>query len=819
MANESSSRTESETELCRLEQRNAELVAALDQVRSSGLRADLDGEGATRAVEGVAAGELDWIVQHLSEALVIWEPVLDDQGRLADVRFVYFNHAYGVLSGLALNQARGKTFCEMWPSKAASPQTTRWLTVCEEVARTGQSQSFETSSGPAAGLHLCTAHRSPHSPHRLYVTFREIGESTRANKRIGELTNEQQTILDTVVGGIARVQRRKIQWANHAFARMFGYDPHELLDADTSVLYAHPDDYERLGRDSTPRLASGEVYQTEAQMKTREGKRMWCSLTGRALKPPDTDAGIIWELQDISERHQSTIALRESEERFRKLVQYSSDVIVVADEQGRQLSVYGPASAPLGEARDPALGTPVFEHVHPDDLQGVQAMFARIAGRTGATGRAECRCRQHGGEWIPTEVVATNLLHDPTIRGIVISLRDISERKGAEQERHKLLEQLQQAMKMEAVGRLAGGIAHDFNNLLTAIVGNIELARLDIAPSDALTVYLDEAHKAAESAGSLTRQLLAFSRKQIIEPKVINLNELIESLRKMLMRIIGEDVALQTVLAQDLGAVRVDPGQFDQVLVNLVVNSRDAMPDGGRLVIETANLDLDHEYCRFHPDVTPGEYVLVAVTDTGHGMDEPVKKRLFEPFFTTKPQGRGTGLGLATIFGAIKQAGGTIDVYSEAGLGTTFKLFLPRVGEPAQALPCRDRPLNLPRGNETVLFVEDEASVRELTRSLLARLGYEVLLATNAGEALSLAQYHGERIDLLMTDVIMPGMNGRDLADRLHALHPDLRVLFTSGYAENIVVHRGIVDERVHFIAKPYSLQTLALKLRTVLSA
>ena len=394
---------------------------------------------------------------------------------------------------------------------------------------------------------------------------------------------------------------------------------------------------------------------------------------------------------------------------------------------------------------------------------------------------------------------------------------EITDRKRAEVEKKKLQDQLLQAMKMEAVGRLAGGVAHDFNNLLTVIIGNVALALMKLAPSDPAKGMLDEANKAAERATRLTQQLLAFSRKQIIEPKVQDINLLMTELDKMLIRLIGENIELKTIPGEDLGLVKVDAGQFEQILVNLAVNARDAMPDGGKVVIETSNAELDGDYCSRHPYVTPGKFVMVAVSDTGHGMSEEVKGHIFEPFFTTKAKGCGTGLGLATTYGAVKQAGGSIEVYSEVGVGTTFRIYLPRVeGEPPEIVGA-GQPGRLQGGTETVLLVEDEEIVRNLAVRVLDASGYRVLQAGNGDEAITLALGCGERIDLLLTDVVMPGMSGRELANRLTQLHPETRVLFTSGYTDDAIVHHGVLDEGVSFIGKPYTPSALARKVREVL--
>jgi PAS domain S-box-containing protein len=394
---------------------------------------------------------------------------------------------------------------------------------------------------------------------------------------------------------------------------------------------------------------------------------------------------------------------------------------------------------------------------------------------------------------------------------------EITDRRRSEVEKEKLQAQLLQATKMEAVGRLAGGVAHDFNNLLTVIIGNVSMAQAKLSTDDPVKGVLMEVNKAAERAAALTQQLLAFSRKQIIEPKILNLNDLIADLNAMLVRLIREDIKIQILPGKDLGVAKVDVGQFQQVLVNLVVNARDSMPSGGQIVIETSNEELDDGYCSMHPYVKPGRFVMIAVSDTGHGMSEEVKEHIFEPFFTTKAKGSGTGLGLSTTYGVVKQAGGSIEVYSEVGMGTTFKIYLPRAEGEASQLVRDDQPQKLLGGTETVLLVEDEEIVRDLCVSILDELGYRVLQASNGKEAIALSKGHGGQIDLLMTDVVMPGMNGRELATQLILDHPEARVLFTSGYTENVIVHHGVLDDSVSFLGKPYSPSALAKKIREVL--
>ncbi len=393
------------------------------------------------------------------------------------------------------------------------------------------------------------------------------------------------------------------------------------------------------------------------------------------------------------------------------------------------------------------------------------------------------------------------------LEGIVT---DITEQKNLEN-------QIMQSHKMEAVGRLAGGIAHDFNNLLTGISGNVSLAMMDVSPQDPFYESLLEINEAARRAGDLTRQLLAFSRKQLISPKVIGPNQLLSNLEKMLGRLIGEDIDLVWKMAENICNVKVDPGQIEQVVINLAVNARDAMPDGGKLTIETANVELDEEYVAHHSQIESGSYVMIAVSDDGAGMDEETKSKIFEPFFTTKKEGKGTGLGLATTFGIVKQHKGGLEVYSELGQGTTFKVYLPAVQEIVQSEYSQSRLNALPRGNETVLVVEDEEIVRNVAIKTLRRQGYNILFAGSGPEALALLKDEPKKIDLLMTDIVMPNMNGKQLSEELHKVYPNLKTLFTSGYTENVIAHHGVLDEGVNFIGKPYTPNALAERIRAIL--
>jgi len=399
---------------------------------------------------------------------------------------------------------------------------------------------------------------------------------------------------------------------------------------------------------------------------------------------------------------------------------------------------------------------------------------------------------------------------DGTIECFEFIVDDVTEQRALE-------ERLRQTQKMEAVGRLAGGIAHDFNNLLTAILGSVDFLRRALGPEHPEHAETEEIQKAAVRAADLTRQLLAFSRQQVLAPKVLDVDALVTNLEKMLRRLIGEDVELRFVAKASRAAVLADPGQLEQVIVNLVVNARDAMPRGGKLTIETATVDLDAGYAWEHGTVEPGRYVMLAVTDTGVGIDRAAQARLFEPFFTTKEFGKGTGLGLATVYGIVKQSGGYIWVYSEPGQGATFKVYLPRVEPAGEPVAAPQPPARALGGTETILLAEDEAAVRTLARRILEKHGYKLLLAATGRDGVQVAEQHAAPIDLLVTDVVMPEMGGRELAQRLTARQPGLKVLYLSGYTDDAIVHHGVLDAGVAFLQKPFKPDDLVRKIRAVL--
>ena len=510
--------------------------------------------------------------------------------------------------------------------------------------------------------------------------------------------------------------------------------------------------------------------------------------------------------QDVTERYKAEQARRESEARYRALAESSEDLIILLDREGRILYVNSTVARELGRPLEEILGRPVAEFL---PLAGSQDLYAHVrrAFDQGTGLRLDHQFPLGDKVWLHTWLVPIRDA-EGRIYGVLTVYRDVTERK-------RLEEQLQQAVKMEAIGRLAGGIAHDFNNLLTAIGGYAHLLREGLGKDDPRRRDVEEILAATDRAASLTRQLLAFSRRQIFRLEILNLNTVVTGMEKMLRRLIGEDIALVTAFAEDLGQVEADRSQIEQVILNLVVNAREAMPRGGTLTLETANVFLDDAYARQHVGVKPGPYVLLAVTDTGVGMDAETLRHIFEPFFTTKETG--TGLGLSTVYGIVKQSNGHIWVYSEPGQGTTFKIYLPLVEKPARPAPQPPAVTGLPYGTETVLVVEDAEAVREFAARVLRELGYTVLTATNGAEALQVAEGYGGPIHLLLTDVVMPGMNGQALQERLAERRPGLKVLYMSGYTENAIVLRGVLKPGTSYIQKPFTPSDLARRVRQVL--
>jgi PAS domain S-box-containing protein len=525
------------------------------------------------------------------------------------------------------------------------------------------------------------------------------------------------------------------------------------------------------------------------------------------------------ELERRAVEERAAQALQESESRFRAIFEQAAIGMADSSLDARFIRLNQRFCEIMGYSRQELLGLTFREITHPDDLARDEQLVAQLLRGERSSFAVEKRYLRKDGRVVWADLMVS-LLRSPSGEPMhfVAVVEDITGQKQAEDERRNLERQLLQAQKMESVGRLAGGVAHDFNNHLTVINGYCAMLLNEMGPGDPQREQVEEILLAGNRAATLTQQLLAFSRKQVAEPRVISLNDVAAEAGKMLSRLIGDDIEIVTHFDPGLGAVVADPSQVNQVLMNLAINARDAMPDGGRIVIETSNTYLDEGYAAQHAGVEPGPYALLSITDTGAGMTQEVMQHIFEPFFTTKGMGVGTGLGLSTVYGIVKQAGGWIWVYSEPGKGSTFKVYLPRAGGTPEPFPAPVSAAETLRGTETVLVVEDQAEVRKLTLAMLESQGYRLLEAANGSEALSLCERYPGPIHLLITDVVMPGMTGKELATLLLALRPSLKTLYTSGYTADAIVHQGMLDPDVAYLPKPFSPSQLAAKVREVLS-
>ncbi|MBK9989434.1 MAG: PAS domain S-box protein [Verrucomicrobia bacterium] len=653
---------------------------------------------------------------------------------------------------------------------------------------------------------------------RLAVSARLIGEIVerrRAVEAMREGEGRLRAIIEQAPFGahsyeLHEGQRLVLTAANRSADRILGIEHAPLIGRTIEEAFpglcgtAIPDAYRRLA------TAEGNL---EDEQVVYEQENIRGAFAIHAFHTGTNRMTVFF--RDITERKRAEQNLQASERRFAQLLQNAYDTVVILDANGIQRYVSASAERVHGYTPAELVDIPVIETmIHPDDQASVQEAFRQMV-ETGEGG-TQYRHRRKAGGWVYLEARGINQLNNPDIAGVVVNVRDITERKAAEAEREKLLSQLTQAQKMESVGRLAGGVAHDFNNMLQVILGNVSLALDDLPPESPLRESLEEIGQSAQRSADLTRQLLAFARKQTIQPKVLDLNDTLAGMLKMLRRLIGEDVNLSWMPGANLWSVKMDPSQIDQVLANLCVNARDAIEGIGTVTIETANVTLDDAYLATHPEAVAGDYVLLAVSDTGKGMDAETRSHLFEPFFTTKEQGKGTGLGLATVFGIVKQNQGLISVTSEQGQGTTMKIHLPRAA--AEAVAAEQQKLHRAlRGSETVLFVEDEEQILDLGKGILERQGYTVLAALTPEAALALARTHPGPISLLITDVVMPGMNGKELREQLRACQPGLKCLYISGYTSDVIAHHGVLENDVQFLQKPFTIPALAARVREVL--
>ena len=624
-----------------------------------------------------------------------------------------------------------------------------------------------------------------------------------------ETLRRHNRALDSAPNGIAILDAKGTHtYANAAFAEMTGSENTEAIVGRSWREIYDPRDIARHVGEIRESLQKEGKWYGPVTVHRPDGSSVPIEMAITVLP----EGGTVCVGRDMRARRDAENARAQAEAKYRMLVEQVAAISYIAEVGLRGAWLY------VSPQVETMFGFPTEEwitdsrawvkHVHPDDHKVIEA--AEEASQRGERFQAEYRVVRKDGRiiWVSdTAVVVPGKDSHALMEGIIV---DITERK-------QLETQLQQARRMEAIGRLAGGIAHDFNNLLTIIKGYAELALKRPKAPPELQADIERIEDASERASTLVRQLLAFSRRQVLQPKVIDVNSIVLGLDKLLRRLMDENIEMFTFAGKSVGTIKADPGQIEQVIMNLVVNARDAMPKGGRLTVETSNAELDAAYASEHVTVRPGRYVLLAVSDTGLGMSPETVAHIFEPFYTTKESGRGTGLGLSTVYGIVKQSGGYIWVYSELGRGSTFKVYLPRVDEPAETRPSGKAPVVARKGSETILLVEDEPDVRELTRMVLAEKGYSVLVTRSPEDAVRLCEKRGAEIQLLLTDVVMPGSSGRELAKRLTAHNPQMRVLYMSGYTFNIIAQGGMLDAGVAFLQKPFTPSALAEKVREVL--
>jgi len=647
--------------------------------------------------------------------------------------------------------------------------------------------------------------------HSYLGTYTDVTAQKQAEEELRGSETRYQTLAEVSPVGIFRADAQGDSiYANGRTLRMVGSDSVEVLKQSWESAL-HPEDRERVRTGWAASVAAGVPYYSEHRFLRPDGTVVWVVCQAVAERDPDGKiSGFVGTLVDITERKRAENLLRQSEHRYRLLVETARDVIFTLAPDGTFTSISPAFEIITAWPIDDWLGKSFDVLVHPDDQTLAKDMFSRsLQGESLPI--YEARIRKQDGDYAVGEFTVTPLLEGGRVTGVLGIGRDITERK-------RLEDQFRQSQKMEAIGQLAGGVAHDFNNLLTVIAGNAELLlESPTLESRQAQECLQDIKQAGLKAASLTRQLLAFSRKQLLAPEVLNLNDLVANLEKMLRRLIGEDIDLDTDLAADLWLVKADPGQIEQVLLNLAVNSRDAMPQGGKLTIATGNALFDVDPTRVNSQSRPVDYVLLSVQDTGCGMDDSTQTRIFEPFFTTKEVGKGTGLGLATVYGIVSQSNGHIEVSSQVNHGTTFHIYLPRHQELALPAEGKDPRAAEPRGTETVLLVEDEDMVRNLVRDMLVQAGYTVLEARHGAEAVRVCEQYGAPIHLVVTDVVMPEMGGTELVHRITRMRPQMKSLYISGYTDDALIRQGVRREEVSFLHKPFTRQVLTHKVRDIL--
>jgi two-component system, cell cycle sensor histidine kinase and response regulator CckA len=644
---------------------------------------------------------------------------------------------------------------------------------------------------------------------RLFVVQNELLVSSRElQKNLSLLQGITEGTTDSIF--VKDLQGRYLM-INTAGASLLGRKVEEVIGKADTELFTPETGREIMAGDR--KVVESSKSQTYEELGVSAGvARTYLSTKGPYRDPNGQIVGLLGICRDITDRKRAEEEFRQSQQKLRIHFEHTPLAVIEWNTQLRITEWSPSAERVFGYSRAEAIGRDGSFLVPSALWEHVDKLGKQILQQSGGTRSANDNITKDGRtiscEWYNTPLVdeSGNLL------GVASLVQDVTERVALE-------EKLRQSQRMEAIGRVAGGVAHDFNNLLTVIMGYSQILTDKLPEASPLADATAQIRSSANRAAAITRQLLAFSRKQVLLPRVIDLNSIMLSLDTMLRRLIGEDIDVLTVPGRDLGTVKADPGQIEQVIMNLALNARDAMPNGGKLTLETENTELDDHYAREHPSLQPGRYVMLAVSDTGIGMSPETQAHIFEPFFTTKEVGKGTGLGLATVYGIVKQSAGYIWVYSELNRGTTFKIYLPRVDEPAEGVGAEKQPSNVQRGTETILLVEDDTQLRQLASAVLGHCGYRVLAGANSDEGLALCRENQRDIQLLVTDVVMPGMNGRQLAEAVTKISPRVKVLYMSGYTSNAIVHYGVLDPGLWFLPKPFSLSALLAKVREILDA
>ncbi|MBI3651911.1 MAG: PAS domain S-box protein [Acidobacteria bacterium] len=779
-------------------QQEVELLTTLAANLATAIEA-LEKEARQRAAEAAlqqSEAQLQAIIDNAS--LQIY--VKDLQGRL-----VLVNHSVEEVLGLPRQEILGKTNHELFAQEIADqyhandrivllsgkPLAVEETVVMPQGLRTGYSVKFPLVNESGEIYAICG-----------------ISSDITERKQQEEALRQQAQIINQIHSSIITLNLDGVvtSW-NHGAEQLYGYTMEEVLGEPIAMLYPSQEGIEETFRVILAALHQEGKYEIEAERMTKSGDSIFIRSFLSFLRDAEgLPVGIIANAFDLTQERKA----REEFRRFATVVEQIAESVVITDPEGRIQYVNPTFEKMTGYSREEVLGkTPGVVKSGKQEAAFYEQLWATI--KSGKVWNRQLINKKKDGTLYHAELVISPILDaNGKLINFVGTQQDVTKEAALES-------QLVQSQKMEAIGRLAGGVAHDFNNLLTAIIGYSQLSMARAGVNDLLRSNLEEIEKAGRRAANLTSQLLAFSRKQIIQPSNLVINEVITNLQKMLTRLIGEDIDLQANLDLDLGTVRMDRTQVEQVLMNLAVNSRDAMPEGGKIIIETTNISLDAEYAAYFLDIQPGDYVMLAISDTGIGMDQETISRIFEPFFTTKEQGKGTGLGLSTVYGIVKQNGGHIEVLSAIGQGTTFKIYLPRLAETQVETQVERETLIIRGGGEKILLVEDDSFVRDLAGTALREFGYVVTESASGAEAFQLLSAEEQPFDLLLTDVVMPQMNGHELAQKASGKYPDLKVLYMSGYTDRAIVSQGVLHHGTAFIQKPFTLNGLAQKVREAL--